>query len=76
MLGKPCKLPTLSRRSSLRTLLARRSLCHRLRPHLRTPTAREAAMLASASANSGTERELANSRSPAPRAIKILLTAR
>jgi ATP-dependent Lhr-like helicase len=30
----------------LRTLLARRSLRHPLRPHLRTPTAREAAMLA------------------------------
>jgi ATP-dependent Lhr-like helicase len=30
----------------LRTLLARRTLRHPLRPHLRTPTAREAAMLA------------------------------
>jgi hypothetical protein len=30
----------------LRTLLARRSLRHPLRPHLRTPTAREAAILA------------------------------
>jgi ATP-dependent Lhr-like helicase len=30
----------------LRTLLARRSLRHPLRPHLRTPTAREAALLA------------------------------
>jgi ATP-dependent Lhr-like helicase len=30
----------------LRTLLARRSLRHPLRPHLRTPTAREAAVLA------------------------------
>jgi hypothetical protein len=30
----------------LRTLLARRTLRHPLRPHLRTPTAREAAILA------------------------------
>src|SRR3954454_9847155 len=30
----------------LRTLLARRSLRHPLRPHLRTPTAREASVLA------------------------------
>jgi hypothetical protein len=30
----------------LRTLLARRSLRHPLRPHLRTPTARESALIA------------------------------
>ena len=40
----------------LRTLLARRSLRHPLNPHLRAPTAREAAMLARKAEPSALER--------------------
>ena len=43
----------------LRTLLARRSLRHPLRPHLRTPTAREAALLARKRAPSESEQAAA-----------------